>query len=382
MLLKPREINGPRTELLSRGPLLRRALLLTALIGLVVFLQHRTSHVAEDVSPQAANPAEVADKEPSRDQLKASIQKDIHHVEHGKKIASDIGDNEYSKGKDFVRTMMAQAWGAYWQHARDFDELNPISRTGSNFYGRDSLSLTAIDALDTLLIMGLQEEFQQAKQMALDVSFDHEMRISLFESNIRIIGGFLSTFALTGDGIYVSKAFDLANRYLAAFSINDSSDDLEKGGKFLFPLREVDLMGNFKSDEDKARLRRTMQPGVVILAEVGTLTMELAYLAHITKDRTLINEAERIIERLGQIKSRYPGLLPKLVRTDTLEQTDGGYYSVGGMADSYYEYLLKYYLQTGNLEHKRLLEESLEVGALPLMELMDVGYQEVLAEGD
>lgn len=142
---------------------------------------------------------------------------------------NDFADDEYIPGKEFVKQMTLHAWRGYREHAWGKDELNPLSRTGSDFYGEHSLALTVIDSLDTLLIMGLNKEYVEARDYALTVSFDKDMKISVFESNIRIVGGFLSAFALTGEGKFVSRAFDLANRYLTVFESE-------------YALREVDLM--------------------------------------------------------------------------------------------------------------------------------------------
>ena len=39
----------------------------------------------------------------------------------------------------------------------------------------------------------------------------------MFETNIRIIGGFLTAHAMTGDQLFVDKAQDMADRLLPAF---------------------------------------------------------------------------------------------------------------------------------------------------------------------
>lgn len=89
--------------------------------------------------------------------------------------------------------------------------------------------------------------------------------------------------------------------------------------------------------------------------------MELAYLSYIIKEPTLKNRALDIIKRLSQLQSRYEGLLPKLIAANSVKQD--GMYTVGGMADSYYEYLLKYYIQSGKTDqlHLDLLRASLDV---------------------
>lgn len=107
--------------------------------------------------------------------------------------------------------------------------------------------------------------------------------------------------------------------------------------------------------------KRVNLPGVYILSEIGTLSMELAYLSYIIKEPTLKNRALEIIKKLSKLKSRYEGLLPNLIAANSVNQD--GMYTVGGMADSYYEYLLKYYIQSGKTDqlHLSLLQASLEV---------------------
>lgn len=52
-----------------------------------------------------------------------------------------------------------------------------------------SFSLTLIDTLDTLVILGDLEEFEQAIKMVIkDVSFDSDIVVSVFETNIRVLG--------------------------------------------------------------------------------------------------------------------------------------------------------------------------------------------------
>lgn len=231
------------------------------------------------------------------------IQKNQKMGDKEKPLGYEMSDNEYIPGKDFSKQMISHAWRGYRQFSWGSDELNPISRTGSNFYGQESLALTVIDSLDTLLIAGLYQEYTEARDYALKINFDKEMKISLFESNIRIVGGFLSAFALTGEGKFVSRAFDLANRYLSSFE------------GYNYPLRDVDLMAHLKVEGKKKK-----EQGISILAEAGTLSMELGYLSYIIKEPTLRTHALRFVENLGKLTSRYKGLLPKLISTASQEQ--------------------------------------------------------------
>ena len=61
-------------------------------------------------------------------------------------------------------------------------------------------SLTLVDVLDTLAIMGNKTEFQKAVKLVLDhVNFDKSNTVQIFEANIRVLGGLLSAHLLMED---------------------------------------------------------------------------------------------------------------------------------------------------------------------------------------
>jgi len=63
-----------------------------------------------------------------------------------------------------------------------------------------SFSLTLIDTLDALVVFGNVTEFQRAIQLVVrDVSFDRNLVVSTFETNIRVLGGLLAAHALVLD---------------------------------------------------------------------------------------------------------------------------------------------------------------------------------------
>jgi mannosidase alpha-like ER degradation enhancer 2 len=129
--------------------------------------------------------------------------------------------------------MMVHAWSGYKKYAWGHDELNPISKTAWNWYGNYTLLMTPIDALDTLHIMGLTAEANEAKDLILkNLHFDLPIEVSAFETNIRIVGGLLSGYELMGDEEFLEKAKDIANRLLPIF-------DTPTG----IPFNSVHLMG-------------------------------------------------------------------------------------------------------------------------------------------
>lgn len=52
-----------------------------------------------------------------------------------------------------------------------------------------SFSMTLVDTLDTLVILGDLEEFERAVKLVIkDVQFDNDIIVSVFETNIRMVG--------------------------------------------------------------------------------------------------------------------------------------------------------------------------------------------------
>jgi mannosyl-oligosaccharide alpha-1,2-mannosidase len=97
--------------------------------------------------------------------------------------------------------MTLHGWNGYKKHAWGSNELKPISKRQHNadiFGHTPHLGATIIDSMDTLYIMGLKKEFEEAANWVRD-SFNIEIdtNLSLFEVNIRIIGGLLSAFTLS-----------------------------------------------------------------------------------------------------------------------------------------------------------------------------------------
>ena len=124
--------------------------------------------------------------------------------------------------------MFSFAYDSYLKYASDYDELRPISCDGVNTWG--SYKLTLIDALDTLAVMGNYTEFQRVVALLIqDTNFDRDINVSVFETNIRIVGGLLSAHLLSHkaqlelepgwpcNGPLLRMAEDVAKRLLPAF---------------------------------------------------------------------------------------------------------------------------------------------------------------------
>lgn len=79
--------------------------------------------------------------------------------------------------------------------------------------------MTILDALDTLKLLGLEKELSDATEwVEKNVVFDKLTRVSVFETNIRVVGGLLSAYDLTQNQMFLEKAKDIADRLLPAFN--------------------------------------------------------------------------------------------------------------------------------------------------------------------
>ena len=208
-----------------------------------------------------------------------------------------------------VRAELLHAWRAYERHAWGHDELRPSSRTAHDWHG-ESLLMTPVDSLDTLLLLGLTEEAEKAKALIVErLSFDKDISVKNFEITIRILGGLLSGYQMTGEARLLRLAEDLATRLLPAF---DSPTGM--------PYMYVNLRTG------KTSGARTNP------AEIGTL-------AKLTGKPVFFDKAKKALTGLYERRSKL-GLVGEEIDVETgqwLAPTS----HVGGGIDSYYEYLLK-----------------------------------------
>src|SRR5260370_5794894 len=117
-----------------------------------------------------------------------------------------------------VRAEFLYAWNAYKQYAWGHDELKPLSQSYHDWYGT-SLLMTPVDALDTMVLMGLNDEADKTREfIARNLNFDKDIDVQNFEITIPLLCGLLSSYQLTGDKRLLALADDLGNRLLPAFN--------------------------------------------------------------------------------------------------------------------------------------------------------------------
>ena len=135
--------------------------------------------------------------------------------------------SEHNPRQVAVVEAFKHAWKAYKEHAWGKDELKPVSRGSNDWF---NLGLTLVDSLDTMWLMGLEEEFYEAAewvQTKLKIAQDKD--VNLFETTIRVLGGLLSTYHLTGDSMFLEKAVSILYIVrIVSNSVNVYMFDLER----------------------------------------------------------------------------------------------------------------------------------------------------------
>jgi ER degradation enhancer, mannosidase alpha-like 2 len=252
--------------------------------------------------------------------------------------AADVGNvAEAAAMAARVRAEMVHSWQAYERHAWGHDELRPLSRTARDWYG-EPLLMTPVDALDTLLLMGLGEEAARARALIDErLSFDRDVSVKTFEINIRLLGGLLSSYQATGDRRLLELAEDLGTRLLPAF-------DSPTGMPYTFV--------NLKTGKTRSPHSNP--------AEVGTLILELGTLSRLTGRAVFYDRAKRALLQLYDRRSPL-GLPGEEIDVETGQWRSRASH-VGGGIDSYYEYLLKCWRLFGDADCGRMWQASL--GAL------------------
>ena len=233
-----------------------------------------------------------------------------------------------------VRAEFLHAWEGYKRYAWGHDELMPVSRGAKDWYS-ESLWMTPIDALDTMLIMGLNDEAEKTKAALLQgLSFDKNISVKNFEITIRVLGGLLSAYQMTQDRRLLALAEDLGNRLLPAF-------ESPTGMPYMYV--------NLKTGE---RSGARSNP-----AEIGTLILEFGTLGRLTGKTVFFDKAKRALVSLYQRRSKI-GLVGEEIQVESGAWTSPQSH-IGGGVDSYYEYLVKCARLFGDSDCADMAQQSL-----------------------
>ncbi|XP_072930493.1 ER degradation-enhancing alpha-mannosidase-like protein 3 isoform X2 [Epargyreus clarus] len=269
--------------------------------------------------------------------------------------SSPMSKEERISLREEARKMFYHAYDAYMDNAFPADELMPLSCKGrwrgvtpsrgdlDDVLG--NYSLTLVDSLDTLVLLGDFHEFNRAIRYVINhVRFDTDVVVSVFETNIRMLGGLLSAHVLTTelrdsvpalswyDNELLAMAEDLGRRLLPAFNtttgIPHGRINLHHGMHGLSHNRET------------------------CTACAGTIILEFAALSRLTGNPIYELKAARAMDRLWNTRHRTTELMGTTIDVHSGDwvRKDSG---VGAGIDSYYEYCLKAYILLGDAKYLR-----------------------------
>jgi len=234
-----------------------------------------------------------------------------------------------------VREEFRHAWNGYKQYAWGHDALKPLSRTSHDWYA-SSLLMSPVDGLDTMILMGLNDQAAETREyIAKNLSFDRDIYVKNFEITIRLLGGLLSSYQLTGDKRLLALADDLGTRLLPVFAS-------PTGMPYVFVNLKT---GKVRGEETNP-------------AEVGTLLIEFGALSKLTGKPVYYERAKRAVVELYNRRSPI-GLVGSGINVKSGKWTDPVSH-IGGGIDSYYEYLLKASLLFDDKDCARMWKTSIE----------------------
>ncbi|QUC23549.1 uncharacterized protein UV8b_07790 [Ustilaginoidea virens] len=234
-----------------------------------------------------------------------------------------------------VRRVFRDDWENYRQYAWGKDALNPVSATAKDQFS--GWAATLVDSLDTLWIMGLRDEFNEAVAFVGKLDFGIVAvsdRVNIFETNIRYLGGLLAAYDLSKSKVLLAKAIELGNLIYAGFNTPSR-----------MPVDFID----FKAAKAGTGLEIEYS---VVSASPGTLSLEMTRLSQITGDPRYFDAIDGVMRKFHeqQPRTKLPGLWPVHVSMRHLDLSSGRSFSLGGGADSLYEYLPKMHALLGGRE--------------------------------
>ena len=171
-----------------------------------------------------------------------------------------------------VKSEFLHAWTGYKKYCWGHDDLKPLSKTCRDWYGTPVL-MTPVDSLDSLYLLGFKQEADATREyIAKNLSFDKDIEVQNFEITIRILGGLLSSYQITGDKRLLNLADDLGTRLLPVFNSPTG-----------LPYRFV----NLKTGKTRGEISNP--------AETGTLLIEFGTLSKLTGKPVYYEKAKRAL---------------------------------------------------------------------------------------
>ena len=283
---------------------------------------------------------------------------DLGAAEHPERPLRDLLDLlDRGALKERTKRMFYHGYRNYMTKAFPMDELAPISCGGSVQKQTAGTMLTLIDTLDSLVVFGDYPEFVRSVRLVSEMaSFNIDQNVSVFETNIRILGGLLSGHILSldrrklgvaeafveepphlpYDGKLLDLAVDLGDRLLPAF--------VTKTG---ISYGTVNLISGVPPQETS----------ISSLAGAGSLYLEMGLLSSLTGDPKYAAASRRGMKELFSRRNSKTDLFGAHIDTKTGSWTEP-HAGIGSNADSYFEYLFKSYVLFDDVDMLYMFRES------------------------
>jgi mannosyl-oligosaccharide alpha-1,2-mannosidase len=288
----------------------------------------------------------------------------IPRIQHHFRPDGEERKSVFYERRDAVKQVFLRGWSTYRHKAWLHDELRPVSGNFKDLFG--GWGATLVDNLDTLWIMDLKAEFEEAVTAAANISFSpdssKQISVNMFETTIRYLGGFLAAFDLTDckDMRLLERAVELGDMIYASY---DTPNRMP-----------VTRWGVRKFDQQQLAAENG------IIAELASASLELTRLSQLTGDMRYYDAIARITNLLDEQQNRtqLPGMFPIAVNTRTGDITQGATFSFGSMADSAFEYFGKTWQLLGGRErqYQKLYEGAMDAAASSLL------FRPSLPDGD
>ena len=250
------------------------------------------------------------------------------------KSPDDWTEQQKAAMAERVRGDFQHAWAGYKKYAWGHDQLMPLSKSYHDWYGT-SLLMTPVDALDTMILMGLTDDANQDRALIdKQLSFDKDIYVKNFEITIRLLGGLLSSYELTHDKRLLELADDLGTRLLPAFNS-------PTGMPYVYVNLKTGAVRGVESNP----------------AEIGSLLVEFGTLSKLTGKPVYYEKAKKALVAVYDRRSAI-GLVGSSINIETGKWTDPISHISGGI-DSYYEYLLKCSILFHDKDCERMWQTSI-----------------------
>ncbi|KAG6540826.1 hypothetical protein Mapa_017804 [Marchantia paleacea] len=261
--------------------------------------------------------------------------------------------------REDVRQMFHHAYDNYMTYAFPHDELKPLSRGYTDSLGElgnlklehlsntyNGTALTLIDSLTSLAILGNSSEFEKSVNwLGENLSFNLDVRVNVFECNIRLLGGLISAHMLALDskrlmpsgynGHLLRLSEDLGRRLLPAFKTPTG-----------IPYAWINLKYGLREDETP----ETSTSGC------GSLILEMGALSRLTGNTEFEDAALLALRKLWSMRSplNLVGTTLNVITGQWIEHSSG----IGAGVDSFYEYLIKAYILFGDDEYWDMFHDA------------------------